>query len=124
MCPPGMRRARRHWRSFVATSRCAHCNWNTRWSSATWNPNSPGLLSGKYRRGADAAAMADGRLKATAGRSNPIFDRFTGKNWSIVAELESVAKEVDRSLSQVAINWVAHRPGVASVILGATKLPQ
>jgi diketogulonate reductase-like aldo/keto reductase len=38
--------------------------------------------------------------------------------------LERVAAEVGRSMAQVAINWVAHRPGVASILLGATKLAQ
>jgi aryl-alcohol dehydrogenase-like predicted oxidoreductase len=89
-----------------------------------WSPLASGLLSGKYRPGAGPAAMAEGRLKINLAKTNPIFDRFTERNWSIVAELEAVAKEVDRSMAQVAINWVANRPGVSSVILGATKLPQ
>jgi hypothetical protein len=54
-----------------------------------WSPLASGLLSGKYRPGENASTMADGRLKATAGRSNPIFDRFTDKNWSIVQSSKS-----------------------------------
>jgi diketogulonate reductase-like aldo/keto reductase len=38
--------------------------------------------------------------------------------------LERVSAEIGRSMAQVAINWVAHRPGVASILLGATKLAQ
>jgi diketogulonate reductase-like aldo/keto reductase len=41
-----------------------------------------------------------------------------------VAELESVAKELGRSMAQVAVNWTVDRPGIASVIVGATKLNQ
>jgi aryl-alcohol dehydrogenase-like predicted oxidoreductase len=57
-----------------------------------------------------------------------------------VAELETVAKELDsrsvgvasraektlrdRSMAQVAVNWTVNRPGIASVIIGATKLAQ
>lgn len=36
----------------------------------------------------------------------------------------AVAKEVDRSPAQVALNWVARRPAVASTIIGATKPAQ
>jgi len=35
-----------------------------------------------------------------------------------------VAKQLGRSPAQVALNWVANRPGVASTIIGATKLKQ
>jgi aryl-alcohol dehydrogenase-like predicted oxidoreductase len=89
-----------------------------------WSPLASGLLSGKYRPGDAPAAMAEGRLKANVGRSNPIFDRLTERNWSIVAELEKVAREAGRSMAQVAIQWVANRPGVGAVILGATRLDQ
>src|SRR5205814_6001734 len=53
-----------------------------------------------------------------------IFDRLTERNWAIVAELESVAKEAGRTMAQVAVQWVARKPGVGSVILGATRLTQ
>ena len=53
-----------------------------------------------------------------------MFDRMTERNWAIVAELETVAKQAGRTMAQVAINWVANRPGVGSVILGATRLAQ
>jgi diketogulonate reductase-like aldo/keto reductase len=52
------------------------------------------------------------------------FPKFTPRNFEIVAELERVANEIGRSMAQVAINWTAYRPGIASVIIGATKLTQ
>jgi aryl-alcohol dehydrogenase-like predicted oxidoreductase len=55
---------------------------------------------------------------------NPAFAKFTMRNFEIVAELERVASEIGTSMAQVAVNWTAHRPGVASVIVGATKLSQ
>ncbi|MEM9784129.1 MAG: aldo/keto reductase, partial [Pseudomonadota bacterium] len=54
----------------------------------------------------------------------PVFEKFTEQNWAIVAELESVAGALGRSMAQVAVNWVANRPGVASVLVGATKESQ
>jgi aryl-alcohol dehydrogenase-like predicted oxidoreductase len=88
-----------------------------------WSPLASGLLSGKYRP-AEAGGEGSGRLAMVANSGNPAFNKFTEKNWAIVAELEAVAKELDRSMAQVALNWVAHRPAVAAVIIGATKLHQ
>ena len=89
-----------------------------------WSPLASGLLSGKYRAGDAQATMAEGRLKTNLGRASPMFDRLTERNWSVVAELETVAKEAGRTMAQVAIQWVARRPGVGAVILGATRLAQ
>ena len=88
-----------------------------------WSPLANGLLSGKYRPSADGGTGA-GRLEFLKPYLSPAFQRFTERNWQIVAELESVAKEVGRSMAEVALNWVANRPGVASVIVGATTLDQ
>lgn len=88
-----------------------------------WSPLASGLLSGKYKPSEDGAE-GSGRLATLAGGDNPAFNKFTDRNWAVVAELEKVAKELNRSMAQVAVNWVANRPGVASVLMGATKLHQ
>ena len=88
-----------------------------------WSPLASGLLSGKYKP-SEAGAEGSGRLATLAGGDNPAFNKFTERNWKIVAELERVAKALDRSMAQVAVNWVVNRPGVASVLVGATKLHQ
>jgi len=88
-----------------------------------WSPLASGLLSGKYRP-SEGATSGEGRLATTAGSGNPAFEKFTKRNWAIVAELEAVSRELDRPMAQVALNWVANRPGVASVLIGATKLSQ
>ena len=85
-----------------------------------WSPLASGLLSGKYRPGKEGA----GRLETLRGSSNPGFQKFTERNWAIVAELEKVAGELGHSMAQIALNWVATQPGVASAIIGATKLEQ
>jgi aryl-alcohol dehydrogenase-like predicted oxidoreductase len=85
-----------------------------------WSPLASGLLSGRYRP--DTAP--DGRLAAMKDNGNPAFQHLTDRNWAIVAELERVAREIDRPMAQVALNWVANRPGVASVIVGASKPEQ
>lgn len=88
-----------------------------------WSPLASGLLSGKYKS-SEGTLTGSGRLDAMKDSTNPAFQKFTPKNWQIVAELEKVAHEIDRPVAQVAINWTANRPGVASVIVGATKLAQ
>lgn len=88
-----------------------------------WSPLASGLLSGKYKP-SQSGPFGEGRLQTLGSSTNPAFAKLTERNFAIVAELESVAKELGRSMAQVALNWVAHRPGIASVIVGATKLSQ
>jgi aryl-alcohol dehydrogenase-like predicted oxidoreductase len=88
-----------------------------------WSPLASGLLSGKYRPSEDGGAGA-GRLETLKGASNPGFKKFTARNWEIVAELEQVSRQMGKAMAEVALNWVAQRPGVASVIIGATRMDQ
>ena len=88
-----------------------------------WSPLASGLLSGKYKP-SEQGGEGSGRLATLANSGNPAFNKFTEKNWAIVAELEVIARELNRSMAQVSLNWVANRPAVASVIIGATKLHQ
>ncbi|MDX8517657.1 aldo/keto reductase [Mesorhizobium dulcispinae] len=86
-----------------------------------WSPLASGLLSGKYR---PTQAGNAGRLDGFRNTTHPGFQKFTDRNWAIVAELEKVASELGRSMAQVGLNWTATQPGIATVILGATKLAQ
>ncbi|MBP0021544.1 MAG: aldo/keto reductase [Cyanobacteria bacterium SBLK] len=88
-----------------------------------WSPLGSGLLSGKYKPSQDGS-MGEGRLQAMKESKNPSFQKFSDRNWKIVAELEKVANELGRSMAQVSLNWTANQPGIGSVIIGATKLHQ
>jgi aryl-alcohol dehydrogenase-like predicted oxidoreductase len=88
-----------------------------------WSPLASGLLSGKYKP-SEKGCSGEGRLKTVEGTPNPAFQKFSDLNWKIVTELENVSQELGRSMAQVAVNWIANRPGIASVIVGATKLSQ
>lgn len=85
-----------------------------------WSPLAGGFLSGRYK----ADLPPEGRLAAMKDNGNPAFQHFNDRNWKILAELEKVAQEVDRPLNQVALNWAANRPGIASLIVGASKPEQ
>jgi aryl-alcohol dehydrogenase-like predicted oxidoreductase len=90
-------------------------------SITAWSPLAMGILSGKYRT-TPAGVEGDGRLNRTNTKN--VLGYFNARNFEIVEVLRSVAAELGHSCAQVAINWVANRPAVASVILGASKLAQ
>jgi len=89
-----------------------------------WSPLASGMLTGKYtRKGTNP--QGEGRLPAIQASGNPGFEKlFTERNWGIVDSLVAAARFLDRPPSQVALNWVAHRPGVGAVLIGASKLEQ
>ncbi|SCX18562.1 L-glyceraldehyde 3-phosphate reductase [Agrobacterium sp. DSM 25558] len=100
-----------------------------------WSPLAAGLLTGKYGRDkiADterATALpdrgsevletgSDGRLNG----DNPFGGMlFTERNFDVVDALKAVASEIGRSPAEVALNWVANRLGVSSVLIGASRV--
>ncbi len=92
-----------------------------------WSPLCMGLLAGKYKPSTNSpvGAQGEGRLTAIGVTGNDSMDgRFNERNWSILRELEQVAREAGRSMAQVALNWAANRPGVASLVVGAEELWQ
>lgn len=88
-----------------------------------WSPLAGGFLTGKYQQSGDTG-KGEGRLEIAKESGNPIFQRFTPRNWQILKVLQDVAKQLGKKESQVALNWVATQPGVTSTIIGASKLAQ
>ena len=83
-----------------------------------WSPLAGGFLTGKYRR---EDTSGSGRLSG----ANPFGNsKFVDRNWEVLDVLRSVAAEIDRPAAQVALAWVMARPGIASTLVGASKLPQ
>lgn len=83
-----------------------------------WSPLAGGFLSGKYQR---AQSTGAGRL----GGANPFGDsKFTEKNWAILDVLAEVAAEHERAPAQLALAWLLGRPGVGTVLVGASTLAQ
>ena len=87
-----------------------------------WSPLGGGFLSGKYSREGDGV-VGEGRLSGANPFSGP-FSKFTDRNWKILDALNAVAAEVGKSPAQVALAWVAARPAVGSLILGASRVEQ
>jgi aryl-alcohol dehydrogenase-like predicted oxidoreductase len=97
-----------------------------------WAPLGFGMLTGKYGRDKLADYGPAGSLPNRAGESgggegrlngdNPYGGMlFTEANFHIVDELRAVAAEVGRPMAQVGLAWVAARPGVSSVLIGASR---
>jgi aryl-alcohol dehydrogenase-like predicted oxidoreductase len=89
-----------------------------------WSPLASGFLAAKYTQEKGAESSQGSRLDVLKNADNPVFKKFTERNWKILDVLVEVAKQLKRSPSQVALNWVATQPGVTSTIIGATKLAQ
>ena len=83
-----------------------------------WSPLAGGFLTGKYKR-EDTAGT--GRLSG----ANPFgTSKSADRNWAILDELLAVAAEYGRPPAQVALAWALARPGVTSLIIGASKVSQ
>jgi aryl-alcohol dehydrogenase-like predicted oxidoreductase len=86
---------------------------------SAWSPLGGGFLTGKYQRAGDGLS-GDGRLSA-AGTSGTAW---TARHWEILAAVQQVADALGVTMAQVALNWVATQPGVASAIIGASHPAQ
>ena len=85
-----------------------------------WSPLAGGFLTGKYEK-TESGTGGEGRLAGP----NPLGDSmFTDRNWAILETLKRVAKELSLPPAQVALAWLCQRPGVGSVIIGASKVAQ
>lgn len=86
-----------------------------------WSPLSAGLLGGKYRRNKEAPQ--DSRV-AQGGSPIPGTVINYEQLYNIMDVLDEVAEETGKTVAQVAINWVAQRPTVSSIIIGARNRQQ
>jgi aryl-alcohol dehydrogenase-like predicted oxidoreductase len=79
-----------------------------------WSPLAGGLLSGKYRRGAQGP---EGARQLTEWDEPPVRDQDA--LYDVVDALVEIADGHGVSAAQVALAWLRDRPGVTSVIVGA-----
>jgi aryl-alcohol dehydrogenase-like predicted oxidoreductase len=83
-----------------------------------WSPLAGSALTGKLRRG--AAPPSGSRLAKVPDELMARPDLI----YRIVDTLAAVAEECGKTVSQVALNWVLHRPTVSNVVLGARRPEQ
>jgi aryl-alcohol dehydrogenase-like predicted oxidoreductase len=102
-----------------------------------WSPLAAGMLTGKYGRDMLAQAGASGSVPDKAatdedsesnGRlngDNPFGGMlFTEHNFDVVDVLRQVAMELDRPMAAVALAWTIQRPGIDTVLVGASRVEQ
>jgi aryl-alcohol dehydrogenase-like predicted oxidoreductase len=87
--------------------------------TVVWSPLAGGLLSGKVGRNQKAP---DGSRVAALGGTGPALP--DEDIYKITDALEAIARETGRSISQVALNWLLHRPTVATIVIGARNEAQ
>jgi aryl-alcohol dehydrogenase-like predicted oxidoreductase len=81
-----------------------------------WSPLKSGVLSGKYTR------HNAGKIKPSRGF---IADTFLSEStYTIVDELDIIAKAHESTVARVALAWVQAQPGVTSTIIGARRFAQ
>ena len=75
-----------------------------------------GFLSGKYRRGAE--------LPKTARAANVQKTYMTERGFAVLEAIDKVAAGAGATPAQVALSWLAHRPGITAPIASATSPAQ
>lgn len=84
-----------------------------------WSPLSSGKLGGRYERG--KPIPTDNRIQQ-GGAHGPALDEE--RLFKIVDELKLIAAETEKTVPQVALNWLLQRPTVANIIIGARNEAQ
>jgi aryl-alcohol dehydrogenase-like predicted oxidoreductase len=89
-----------------------------------WSPLGGGWLTGKYSK--DERPTGSTRLGEDPGRGVEAYDRRSSRQrtWDVVDALREVADGRGVTMAQVALSWLADRPAVTSVILGARTTDQ
>jgi aryl-alcohol dehydrogenase-like predicted oxidoreductase len=89
-----------------------------------WSPLGGGWLSGKYKR--DTLPTGATRLGENPNRGSEAYGPRNSdeRTWAIIGAIEQAAGATGASMAQVALRWLADRPAVTSVILGARTREQ
>ena len=89
-----------------------------------WSPLGGGWLTGKYTR--EQRPSGATRLGENPDRGVEAYDRRGGvqRTWDVIDAVQEIASDRGVGMAQVALSWLADRPQVSSVILGARTLEQ
>ena len=86
-----------------------------------WSPLSSGRLGGKYGR--NKPVPQDSRI-AQGGTTVPEMVLQEEIFYNTIDALNEIAEETNKTIAQVAINWLLQRPTVSSVLIGARNEEQ
>jgi aryl-alcohol dehydrogenase-like predicted oxidoreductase len=82
-----------------------------------WSPLAGGALSGKIRRNQKAPKDSRlGQIQFVSYEDEVLY--------RVVDVLDTIAQERDKSIAQVALNWILARPTVSNIVIGARNEEQ
>lgn len=87
--------------------------------TVVWSPLAMSALAGKVRRGQripGESRLAKGAIDYLPADLEKVYE--------IVDVLDEIAAETERTLSQIALNWLLQQPTVSSIVIGARTLEQ
>jgi aryl-alcohol dehydrogenase-like predicted oxidoreductase len=85
-------------------------------SAIVWSPLGWARLTGKVRRGQALPQTTRLQSKLNVEGGPQVPDEYL---YRVVDALDDLARETQKTVPQIAINWLLQRPTVASVIIGA-----
>lgn len=88
-----------------------------------WSPLGGGALTGRYSRD-DVERMKELAASGDGSRSGQRQVKLDETTFQVLDVLRDLSAETGRSCAQLAVNWLLTRPGVTSVLLGATRAGQ
>lgn len=84
-----------------------------------WSPLGWARLTGKIRRGRPAS---DGRISQGGAEGGPeVEDEYL---FTVVDALDEIARDTEKTVAQVALNWLLQRPSVCNIVVGARNEQQ
>jgi voltage-dependent potassium channel beta subunit len=89
------------------------------YGTTIWSPLASGLLTGKYNKGIPKDSR--GALKGYEWLKDDLTNEA---KLAKVKALEPIAKDLDATLSQLALAWCLKNPFVSTVITGASRVEQ
>lgn len=81
-----------------------------------WSPLARGFLAGNRQRNAEAPT----RRAKSDGFAHEMY--YSDADFAVVDQVVALAAEKGVSAAQIALAWLLHKPGVASPIVGASKV--
>ena len=89
--------------------------------TVVWSPLGWGKLTGKIRRGQPMPENTRSQSKKVLDAGPQVDQEYL---YDVVDALDAVAKETNKSIPQVALNWLLQRPTVSTIIIGARNEEQ
>jgi len=89
--------------------------------AVVWSPLGWGRLTGKIRRGQPLPESSRLQAKVVVDNGPPVEDEYL---YRVVDALTAVAQETEKTVPQVALNWLLQRPTVATIVIGARNEEQ